>query len=146
MKRGPWWAMGAGVLALDQGLKAWVERHLALGERLPVVPPLLSVTRVHNTGAAFGLFPQGAAAFLAAAAVATVLLGAFLLSGRARGLWGWGAALVAAGALGNLIDRVRLGYVLDFLELPHFPVFNVADAAIVLGAFLLGLGLLRSGR
>lgn len=133
----------AGVLAVDQGIKVWVERTLVPGERVPLVPNFLILTRVHNAGAAFGLFPQGTVAFLAVAALAVLGLGALLLSGRARGLYGWGAALVIAGALGNLIDRARLGHVLDFLELPHFPVFNVADSAIVLGAFLMGCELLR---
>lgn len=135
--------VAAGVLAVDQGIKVWVERTLVPGERVPLVPNFLTLTRVHNAGAAFGLFPQGTAAFLAVAALAVLGLGALLLSGRARGLYGWGAALLIAGALGNLIDRARLGHVLDFLELPHFPVFNVADSAIVLGAFLMGCELLR---
>ncbi|MFN3347201.1 MAG: signal peptidase II [Candidatus Bipolaricaulaceae bacterium] len=136
----------AGVLAVDLGTKVWVERTLALGERVPLVPNFLTLTRVHNVGAAFGLFPQGTAVFLAVAAATVLGLGVFLLSGRARGLYGPGAALILSGALGNLIDRVRLGHVLDFLELPHFPVFNVADSAIVLGAFLMGLALLRGQR
>ena len=138
--------VSAGVLAVDQGTKVWVERTLAVGERVPLLPHLLTLTRVHNAGAAFGLFPQGTAAFLAVAALAVLGLGGFLLSGRARGLYGPGAALVLGGALGNLIDRVRLGHVLDLLELPHFPVFNVADFAIVVGAFLMGLALLRGHR
>ncbi len=140
------WLVTAGVLAVDQGTKAWVAQALAPGQRVPLVPSVLNLTRVHNAGAAFGLLPQGTAAFLALAVITVVVLGAFLLSGKAQGLYGWGAALLVAGALGNLLDRARLGYVLDFLELPHFPVFNVADAAIVLGAVLLGLELVRGRR
>lgn len=146
MKRWPWFLVAAGVLALDQGSKAVVDLYFAPGDGMTLIPHVLSLLRVHNTGAAFGLFPQGTAAFVAVAVAVTAVLGGYLLSGRAQGLFGWGAALVAAGAFGNLLDRIQRGYVLDFLVLPHFPVFNVADSAIVLGAFLLGLGLLRRTR
>jgi len=146
MKRWPWFLVAAGVLALDQGSKAVVDLYFAPGDGMPLIPRVLSLLRVHNTGAAFGLFPEGTVAFVVVASAVTALLGGYLLSGRAHGLCGWGAALVVAGALGNLLDRVQRGYVLDFLALPHFPVFNVADSALVLGAFLLGLGLLRRTR
>lgn len=136
------WLLGvAGVLAVDQGTKAWVTQVLRPGEALPLWPGVLSLTRVHNPGAAFGLFPQGASAFLAVSAAVVAGLGAMLFMGRLKGLSAWGGTFVLAGALGNLLDRLRLGYVLDFLAFPHFPVFNVADSAIVLGAALLAVGI-----
>ncbi len=136
-------ALAAGIVGLDQGIKAWVAQSLALGIRQPVWPGVLYLTRVHNRGAAFGLFPQQTWAFALASAAVVGLLAGFLLSGRWRHPWPLtGGALLLGGALGNLMDRARWGYVLDFLELPNFPVFNVADVAIVAGAGLMGLALL----
>jgi len=102
------------------------------------------LTRVHNSGAAFGLFPEGTLAFLVTSAVVASLLVAYLLWRRPQGLKAWGSALILGGALGNLIDRARLGYVLDLFALGNFPVFNVADAALVLGVGILALGILRA--
>lgn len=101
---------------------------------------LLRLTRVHNPGGAFGLFPQHRTAFLIlSGGVALVLTLALGLGGNR-----WlrlGGALLWAGAWGNFIDRLAYGYVLDFLELPRFLVFNVADSAVVVGAVLLAVGL-----
>lgn len=101
---------------------------------------LLRLTRVHNPGGAFGLFPQHRTAFLIlSGGVALVLTFALGLGGNR-----WlrlGGALLWAGAWGNFIDRLAYGYVLDFLELPRFLVFNVADSAVVVGAVLLAVGL-----
>lgn len=134
--------LALGVVALDQGTKAWAARTLSVGVPRPFLGDFVRLTRVHNPGGAFGLLPQSTGAFIAVSVVVVVALGWLLLRGRWRGLAGVGGALLLGGALGNLIDRLRWGYVLDFLELPSFPVFNAADSAIVLGAGLLGLSLL----
>lgn len=131
---------------LDQGLKIWVVRSLAPGETWPVWGEIFRLTRVHNSGAAFGLFPQGTSAFLAASAAVVLGLGLYLLFGRPTGLRALGAAFIWGGAVGNLLDRARLGYVVDLLSVGHFPVFNVADAALVLGVTLFALGILRGPR
>lgn len=141
--RSSWPALLAlGVVALDQGTKAWAERTLSVGVPQPLLGDFVRLTRVHNPGGAFGLLPQSTGAFIAVSVVVVVALGWTLVRGRWGGLARLGGALLLGGALGNLIDRLRWGYVLDFLELPSFPVFNAADSAIVLGAGLLGLSLL----
>ncbi len=138
--------VAASVVALDQGTKAWAARSLSVGMSRPLLGDLVRLTRVHNPGGAFGLFPEHAGAFIAVSAVAVALLGAFLLFGRWRGLARAAGAVLLGGAAGNLVDRVRWGYVLDFLEVPGFPVINVADTAIVVGAGLVALALLGGGR
>jgi signal peptidase II len=142
----PW--IGAGVVAADQFTKWWVHRSLALGSYSPLLPGILRLTHVHNTGSAFSLF-QGAGGWLVLVSiVALIAILRYWLGLRRRGeaispILLWGLALPFGGAAGNLIDRVRLGYVEDFLELPHWPVFNIADSAITIGALLLVLHFMR---
>ena len=140
MRRWPYPALGLLILAVDRLTKAWVASSLAPGESVPLLDGLLRLTRVHNPGGAFGLFPQHRTAFLIlSGGVALVLTFALGLGGNR-----WlrlGGALLWAGAWGNFIDRLAYGYVLDFLELPRFLVFNVADSAVVVGAVLLAVGL-----
>lgn len=132
------------ILISDQALKLWAEQALKLGASVPVLPGFFSLTRVHNTGVAFGM-AQGNN-LLTGSLAAGILVWAGWMARR----WDWSrrfvqvvTALVAAGAIGNLIDRVRLGYVLDFLDF-HFrgwswPAFNIADACISVGVGLLVL-------
>lgn len=132
------------VVALDQGAKALVEGSLALGEEVDVLGPL-SLTLSHNRGAAFGL-AGGAGVGLALLAVVALALVGFLFArdpGR-RGMW-IAVGLVGGGAIGNLIDRVRAGEVTDYVDLPHWPPFNLADVAIVAGVVLLAAIYLREG-
>jgi signal peptidase II len=105
---------------------------------VPLVGNLVRLTRVHNTGGAFGIFPQGQALFLAVSAIVAVSLFLVLVFARdLRRLLRFGLTLVLAGAVGNLIDRAASGYVLDYFEIRGFFVFNVADACISVGAALL---------
>lgn len=135
--------LALGVLALDQSSKAlWGE---ATGV---VIPGVLHLAPTRNTGIAFGLLQGSSGAVLAVAGVALMVLFA-RLAGRGglgqRIAW----ALMIGGALGNVADRLRLGYVVDFLALtfmPWFPVFNVADAALVAGVALLVLMEVLGGR
>ncbi|TMJ04125.1 MAG: signal peptidase II [Bacillati bacterium ANGP1] len=130
-----------GVVALDQALKALVIRTLPMGASI-VLLPILSLTRMHNPGVAFSLLPQ-VPAFVPAVIVATLLVLLF------RHEAGWAQdpqaqralALLAGGAVGNLIDRVRFGAVIDYLDLHIWPVFNLADIAVTIGAALLILSL-----
>lgn len=134
-------ALFAAVLVLDQATKVWVERAFALGESLPVLP-FFALTYVRNQGAAWGMF-QGAQFLLAGfgivAGVALCLFWRRLFGSRPCVLPMVG--LLLAGIVGNVIDRLRLGYVVDFLHVHwagwHFPCFNVADSAICLAVFLL---------
>jgi signal peptidase II len=142
----PW--IAAGVIALDQATKWWVLQSLPLGASRPLLPGVLSLTHVQNTGSAFSLF-RGAGWWLVL--VSVIALAAILRYwlGLRRGgaplgpVLLLGLALPFGGAAGNLIDRLRFGYVVDFLELPLWPVFNVADSAITVGALLLMVHFLR---
>lgn len=140
MRRWPYPTLGFFILAADRLSKAWAAASLAPGESIPLVDGLLRLTRVHNPGGAFGLFPQHRTAFLILSGGVALALTFVLGLGGSRWLRA-GGALIWAGAWGNFIDRLAYGYVLDFLELPHFPVFNLADAAVVVGAVLLAVGL-----
>jgi signal peptidase II len=144
------------IVALDQVTKALVVRYLPLHEGVNVVPGLIDLTHVRNTGAAFGLlnaadFPYKPVAITVVAVLALLAIAAYA-SQFATGSW-WariGVTLVVSGALGNLVDRARQGYVVDFVDVYwrgwHFWAFNVADAAITLGAIALALDILLSGR
>lgn len=144
------------VIVLDQITKALVRNTLALHESIDVIPNLLNLTRVHNTGAAFGMLNSVDFAFkavvmsmVAVAALGGVAWYAFSvpLSDRLARI---GIAGVAGGAVGNLIDRATAGYVLDFVDAYwrgwHFWAFNVADAAITLGVCCMILDILGLGR
>lgn len=135
-----WGMLGAaGVIALDQASKAWMVCGLDLRERGRIeISPIFDLTYVQNYGASFGMLAGGIVSrvllSLVAAGVATALT--IWLGRLARGWAAAGCALVIGGALGNLIDRVRQGFVTDFLDFSglYFPwVFNVADAAINVG-------------
>lgn len=126
------------VLAADQLTKALVATHLVLEERLPLLPPLLYLTYVQNTGAAFGLLKGRQAFFIIVSLVVIGWMVWELCARLRRSAWlQWGCALVLGGAVGNLIDRLRFGYVVDFLDLRVWPVFNVGDSAITIGVGLL---------
>jgi signal peptidase II len=144
------------VVMLDQVTKALLRSELSLFESLPVVPGFFDLTRIHNTGTAFGLFQSFDFPFKTAA---LILLGTAALAGLAyyaATLPSWqplsrlGLALVLGGAIGNLIDRVTLGYVVDFIDLYwgnwHFWAFNVADASITVGVVLMLLETLLPAR
>lgn len=129
-------------------MAGWLIRSsLSVGTEQVVVPHVLSLRVLHNTGVAFGLlahFPPVATVILA-----LTLLGVVFYN---RSAWPlavvgpWGLGLMLGGALGNMIERLRFGYVLDYLDFHVWPVFNLADAAIVIGAGLLVLAFSRSGR
>lgn len=129
-------------LGLDQLSKAVVRSEISPGERIDFILGIDWV-RVGNDGIAFGLFDNaGAGVLVAAAASFSLLLGYFLLSSDRAGLW-LPIGLLAGGALGNLIDRIAHGAVTDFIDLPRWPAFNVADIEITVGVILMTLLYLR---
>ena len=140
------------IVLADQATKALVAAALPLYESVTIVPGFLDFTHVRNTGAAFGLLnsadlPMKWPLMVGVALVAIVAIGAYGATLRANeNVARWGLALVLGGAIGNLIDRARLGYVLDFVDVYsgnwHFWAFNVADAAITAGAILVIFDLL----
>lgn len=139
-----WLLIGAGVATLDQLIKGWVSRVLELGEQVPVLP-VLSWVRWHNEGAAFSILSDAAGwqrwffVVLAVCFISFIVYELRRLPQQQR-LMGWVYALIAGGALGNLIDRAVHGYVVDFVLLHwgayYFPAFNIADAALSIGAVL----------
>lgn len=125
-------ALAAAVVALDQATKAIASGALDPGERIELVLGF-ELVDVRNRGIAFGLFADGQGLVLAVTVVAlTLILGYFALHAGRPGLW-VGVGLLVGGALGNLIDRVRVDEVTDFIDPPLWPAFNVADIAIVIG-------------
>ncbi|MGH7198905.1 MAG: signal peptidase II [Candidatus Omnitrophota bacterium] len=134
------------IFLLDRVLKILVIRFLSEGEGFPVIPGIFHVTRVNNTGAAFGILRGNGAFLILISALCIAFLVFYLLKNSFRGLAPVAWSLVLAGALGNLYDRLRYGYVVDFLDLRVWPVFNAADVSICLGAFLIVLHLFKPGR
>jgi signal peptidase II len=144
------------IVAADQITKALVRRALELHDTIEVIPGFLNLTRVHNTGAAFGMFnamdfPYKTAALtiVATVALAGVAWYAATVPPQDR-LARLGVASILGGAIGNLIDRATVGFVLDYVDFHyagwHFWAFNVADAAISIGVVLMILDLLGLGR
>ncbi len=139
------WATALTVLALDQTTKAVVRSSLPLGEVRRLLPGLLDLTHVRNIGAAFGLLPGRQPVFIAVSVVVLVVLAGYWRRARpASAIIVLPLSLIAAGAVGNLIDRIALGRVTDFLSFAFvdFPVFNVADVSIVCGTAVLIVWLL----
>jgi len=139
-----WLGLGALVVVLDQWSKAAVSSHFAYGESMAITP-YFNMVLAHNQGAAFSMLNDAGGwqrwLFSAIAVVASVWIGFLLHKHRQQKLFCFALALILGGALGNLIDRIVHGYVVDFLdfywETSHFPAFNLADSAITCGAALL---------
>lgn len=138
-------ALAVLVFALDWISKQAVLRHLPLGASRPLIPGVLHLTHVQNPGAAFGLMPGRTGFLLLAAAVAIAAVAAMARQWSSS-LARWGAGLLLGGAAGNFVERLRHGTVTDFIDLRVWPVFNLADAAIVIGGGLLGLYMARGDR
>jgi len=139
--------VAALVLVLDQLTKHWIAQSMILGESRDILGSFFRLTYVLNDGAAFGLDLGGRWSFIAV----TVLVAGFILfyySRSERTLTArWALALILGGALGNLVDRVRLGQVIDFLHLSvggfSWPIFNIADIGVSVGVGLLAIHLFR---
>lgn len=129
------------VLALDQASKALVRSQLAPREIHPLTS-FFAISRVNNDGIAFGLFPgrQQAIAILTVVALSAIAIALASLVSR-NPVVAAGAGLLVGGSLGNLVDRLIHGAVTDFIDLAHWPAFNLADCGITVGAALIVLGL-----
>jgi signal peptidase II len=151
----PFW-LGGGIVTLDQATKALVRWKLDLHDSVTILPGVLDITHVQNTGAAFGILnatdlPYKPALMLVVALAAFVAIAYYASRlGAQEMLARTGLTLVLAGAVGNLIDRAVAGFVTDFVDVYwrgwHFWAFNVSDAAITVGAGLVILDLLLAGR
>ena len=135
------------VLLIDQVSKAAISSKLYLGQSIPIIKDVLHITFVKNTGAAFGLFKNNTYFFIAVSVIAVVIIGTLLIKAIRNGefldnfLCNFGLILIMSGALGNLIDRFSLRYVIDFIDVRIWPVFNIADSSITIGTALLIISL-----
>lgn len=148
-----WLWLSALVIVLDQLSKAWISSHFVYGESLYVLG-VFNLVLAHNTGAAFSFLNDAGGMqrwlFSIIALIASVWIVALLRKHSAETLFALALSLILGGALGNLIDRIAYGYVVDFLAFHwdehYFPAFNIADSAITCGAIVLILDSFRSQR
>ncbi|HTY42812.1 MAG TPA: signal peptidase II [Thermoanaerobaculia bacterium] len=152
--RGAYLAVSLAILFLDQWTKGWITRTMEVHQSRTIVPDVFDLTYVRNTGAAFGLFASVDSSLKAIllnsiAVVVFLVVSAYALRSSHKSVrLQVGLALILGGAVGNLMDRVRFGYVVDFIDFAvsghHWPAFNVADSAICIGVGLLFLDMLGS--
>ena len=135
-----WYAiLLAGAIGLDQLLKWWVTSHLEVGQSAPLLPGVVQLTRLHNTGAAWSSF-SGKTGLLAVVTIVLMLAVAWLLVKKIvrHPLGVTAGVLILGGGIGNVIDRVCRGYVVDMFDLQFisYPIFNLADCFVVAGVIL----------
>ncbi len=140
--------VAGAIIAIDQLIKIYVHANFSLGESLPVIQDIFHITYVRNTGAAFGFFRDAAEIFrtvffLSMPPIACAIILRMLYTVEESDLWQiFSLSMIFGGAIGNYIDRLRFGYVIDFLDFHYkdvwsYPAFNVADSAIVGGVCIL---------
>ena len=122
------------VVLLDQVSKHYIEKLFPIGSSLAVIKNIFYITHTNNTGVSFGLFKGYNLIFILISLIALVFF--IYLFKKNSGYWPQ-LSLIGGGIVGNLIDRITLGYVIDFLELKFWPIFNIADSAITLGVIWL---------
>jgi signal peptidase II len=153
----PLYLIAMGIVLLDQASKFAVVHTMRLGQSIPIIPGLFNLSYVLNPGAAFGILASHSPSFRSPFFVGVSLLAIGLIIyyyhrylPEPTRLPGAALGLILGGAVGNLIDRVRVGMVIDFLDVyvseSHWPAFNVADAAISIGVCLMLLRMLREWR
>ncbi len=130
-----------GCVCLDRITKLIFLNLLTFHESIPVIKNVFHFTLVYNTGIAFGLFKNLGVVFIVIPVIAVILIAAHIYMSRhdrtVGKLYIFGFSLILAGALSNLIDRLVYGYVVDFIDLRIWPVFNIADSAITVGAMII---------
>ena len=130
------------IAAVDQASKFFISSSLTPGEPVTVIKNFFYLTLVHNTGAAFGLLKNSTFFFSGISFTAILFIIFYLKKKRdEKFTFKLGLAMILGGAIGNLADRIRLGYVVDFLDFRVWPVFNIADSCITIGAFLILLSI-----
>ncbi|MEC3940033.1 signal peptidase II [Enterococcus mundtii] len=132
-----YWIISALIIGLDQWVKWLIVNNFALGETKSVIPGILSLNHIRNFGAAWSLLEGKMWFFTVVTIIAVVVILTLMIKNRSNGnRWFMiGLTLILAGAIGNFIDRVRLGYVIDMFQTDfmNFPIFNVADISLVIG-------------
>lgn len=125
------------VFLIDQLSKYYISQTLAYMESVPVIPGIFDLTYIHNYGAAFGIFQNGRPFLIVMTVVALGLFFYFYPQFPKDWLTRLASGLALGGTLGNFSDRLRLGYVVDFFDFKIWPIFNIADSAVVVGMILL---------
>lgn len=144
-----YYLIAAAIIALDQWTKALVVKHMELGESIPLFQDVLHLTSHRNMGAAFGILQNQRWLFIVITiAVVIGIMISLIRIGKSQPRVSLALSLVLGGAIGNFIDRISTGQVVDFVDvtLINFPIFNVADVAITVGVGLLLLDTLLEGR
>jgi signal peptidase II len=147
----PWFAMACTIIVLDQLAKLYINGHYLYGETRAVIPGLFNLTLIYNPGAAFSFLAEAGGwqkhVFTVLAFIVSGWLGWNLRAGRFSLLMSWAAAFIMGGALGNVIDRLVYGHVIDFIQVYYhdwyYPAFNLADSFICVGAGLMVIDSLR---
>jgi signal peptidase II len=124
-------ALGASSFIIDQVSKTWVLKNCSVGISVPLIPRFLYLTLTENKGIAFGALSAFNSLFLSLLSLTIVVLLVYFWREHSPYLY-----LIVGGALGNILDRIRLGYVVDFIHIRFWPVFNLADICILLGVVL----------
>jgi signal peptidase II len=138
-------AIVAAIVVVDQVTKYIVRQRMELGESYPENWPV-RFTHVNNTGSAFGLFDNQTAFLIIASIIAIGIIIALYRQAASHGILRISLGLILGGAVSNLADRIRMGHVTDFIELPKWPVFNVADSCVTAGIVTLALVMIFSGK
>jgi signal peptidase II len=125
------------IVFIDQLIKFVVLRDFTPGQSLPIIKSVFNITLVFNRGGAFGIFTNATYAFTFVSIFVIAVISWFLFKGNVRYDLRLALASITAGAVSNLIDRLRFGYVVDFLDFRIWPVFNIADSAITIGTLWL---------
>lgn len=127
--------LGIIIVFADQFSKHLVETYLYLGQSIPIISDIVNITLLRNPGALFGFMPDGRWIFIVITIISLAIMVLLMIEiPRGKIYMRVGMTLIMAGALGNLIDRVRFGYVIDFIDFGFWPVFNIADTALIVGA------------
>lgn len=132
-------SIASSVFLLDRLTKAVISNYVSLGHSISVLPNIFHITLIFNKAAAFGLFGHNRIIFSAVAIAAIIAIVVYIFKARkgANSILASALGLILGGAAGNLFDRIRFGYVIDFLDFRVWPVFNIADSCITVGALIL---------
>jgi len=123
------------IVVCDQLIKIFINNNLIYGQSVAIINNIFHLTYVKNTGAAFGIFQNQNIFFIIIAIIVIVLMLIYVNTGPEKHFWfRIAAGLILGGTIGNLIDRIRTGYVIDYLDFRVWPVFNLADSTLVIGA------------
>ena len=129
------------LIGLDWLTKYWIQNSMALNDTIPMIDGIFHITYIHNYGAAFSILEGKQSFLLIVTGIAMAAILGYMvvtqIKKKAQPMELWSLALILAGGIGNFIDRVRLGYVVDFFDFRIWPIFNVADIAVCCGCGLL---------